>query len=206
MMIKILITDKLAKEGIDLLKSIEGVEPVVKTGVSEDELAKIIGEYEKDLKSQKERLKQLELDSQEDVPAPRGISEKEYKKQLKKTKKSQALKNKQKNKTTKENVKQEKQLKKDEKNIVKIFNKRSDIENPPSKRKSKRFNRRIEGVYERGNLSETGKGALESMSNKNERNRVGLKAKDLLESNIPAEAKNLALSPAVPLTELSNPI
>ena len=45
-MIKILITDKLAEEGIDLLKSIDGVEPVVKTGISEDELAGIIGEYD----------------------------------------------------------------------------------------------------------------------------------------------------------------
>lgn len=45
-MIKILITDKLAQEGIDLLSSIEGVEPVVKTGISEDELASIIGEYD----------------------------------------------------------------------------------------------------------------------------------------------------------------
>jgi D-3-phosphoglycerate dehydrogenase len=45
-MIKILITDKLAQEGIDLLKAIDGVEPVVKTGISEDELASIIGEYD----------------------------------------------------------------------------------------------------------------------------------------------------------------
>jgi len=45
-MIKILISDKLAKEGIDLLKSMEGVEPVVKTGMKEDELAAVIGEYD----------------------------------------------------------------------------------------------------------------------------------------------------------------
>lgn len=45
-MIKILITDKLAKEGIDLLNSIDGVEAVVKTGISEDELAKIIAEHD----------------------------------------------------------------------------------------------------------------------------------------------------------------
>ena len=45
-MIKILITDKLAQEGIDLLKTIDGVEPVVKTGISEDELAGIIGDYD----------------------------------------------------------------------------------------------------------------------------------------------------------------
>jgi len=45
-MIKVLITDKLAKEGIDLLNSTEGVEPVVKTGISEDELAKIISEHD----------------------------------------------------------------------------------------------------------------------------------------------------------------
>jgi D-3-phosphoglycerate dehydrogenase len=45
-MIKVLITDKLAQEGIDLLNSIDGVEAVVKTKVSEDELAKIIGEYD----------------------------------------------------------------------------------------------------------------------------------------------------------------
>jgi D-3-phosphoglycerate dehydrogenase len=45
-MIKILVTDKLAKEGIDLLNSMDGVQAVVKTGISEDELAKIIGEYD----------------------------------------------------------------------------------------------------------------------------------------------------------------
>jgi len=45
-MIKILITDKLAQEGIDLLNSTDGVEAVVKTGISEDELAQIIGEHE----------------------------------------------------------------------------------------------------------------------------------------------------------------
>jgi len=45
-MIKVLITDKLAKEGIDLLNSKDGVEAVVKTGISEDELAKIIGDYD----------------------------------------------------------------------------------------------------------------------------------------------------------------
>ena len=41
-MIKILITDKLAQEGIDLLKNADGVEPVVKLGISEDELSNII--------------------------------------------------------------------------------------------------------------------------------------------------------------------
>ena len=45
-MIKILITDKLAVEGIELLKSMDGVEPVVKTGISEDELAGIIADYD----------------------------------------------------------------------------------------------------------------------------------------------------------------
>ena len=45
-MIKVLITEKLAQEGIDLLNSADGVEAVVKTGISEDELAKIIGEYD----------------------------------------------------------------------------------------------------------------------------------------------------------------
>jgi len=44
-MIKVLITDKLAQEGIDLLNSVDGVEAVVKTGISEDELAEIIGEH-----------------------------------------------------------------------------------------------------------------------------------------------------------------
>jgi D-3-phosphoglycerate dehydrogenase len=43
---KILITDKLAKEGIDLLKSMPDVEVVVKTGITEDELAQIIGEHD----------------------------------------------------------------------------------------------------------------------------------------------------------------
>jgi D-3-phosphoglycerate dehydrogenase len=45
-MIKVLITDKLAQEGIDLLNSMDGVEPVVKTGISEDELVQIIGEHD----------------------------------------------------------------------------------------------------------------------------------------------------------------
>ena len=45
-MIKVLITDKLAQQGIDLLNSMDGVEAVVKTGISEDELAEIIGEYD----------------------------------------------------------------------------------------------------------------------------------------------------------------
>lgn len=45
-MIKILITDKVAKEGIDLLKAAGDVEVVVKTGISEDELAQIIGEHD----------------------------------------------------------------------------------------------------------------------------------------------------------------
>ncbi|HSV27379.1 MAG TPA: phosphoglycerate dehydrogenase, partial [Sedimentisphaerales bacterium] len=45
-MIKVLISDKLAQEGIDLLESMGGVEVVVKTGLSEGELATIIGEYD----------------------------------------------------------------------------------------------------------------------------------------------------------------
>ena len=45
-MIRVLITDKLAQEGIDLLNSTDGVEAVVKTGISEEELAKIIGEHD----------------------------------------------------------------------------------------------------------------------------------------------------------------
>ncbi|MFA5238617.1 MAG: hydroxyacid dehydrogenase, partial [Phycisphaerae bacterium] len=45
-MIKVLITDKLAQEGIDLLNSMDGVEAVVKLKIGEDELAKIIGEYD----------------------------------------------------------------------------------------------------------------------------------------------------------------
>lgn len=45
-MIKILIADKLAQEGIDLLKSMKDVEPVVKTGLSPEELISIIGEYD----------------------------------------------------------------------------------------------------------------------------------------------------------------
>lgn len=45
-MIKVLITDKLAQEGIDLLNSMDGVEAVVKTGIDPDELARIIGEHD----------------------------------------------------------------------------------------------------------------------------------------------------------------
>jgi D-3-phosphoglycerate dehydrogenase len=45
-MYKILITDKLAQEGIDLINAMDDFEPVVRTGISEDELAEIIGEYD----------------------------------------------------------------------------------------------------------------------------------------------------------------
>ena len=45
-MIRVLITDKLAQKGIDLLNSMDDVEAVVKTGIGEDELAEIIGEYD----------------------------------------------------------------------------------------------------------------------------------------------------------------
>jgi len=45
-MFKILVSDKLAQEGVDLLNSTEGVQTVVKTDISEDELANIIGEYD----------------------------------------------------------------------------------------------------------------------------------------------------------------
>ena len=45
-MIKVLVSDKLAKEGIELLKKMGDVEVVVKTGMSEDELASVIGEYD----------------------------------------------------------------------------------------------------------------------------------------------------------------
>jgi D-3-phosphoglycerate dehydrogenase len=45
-MIKVLVTDKLAQQGIDLLNSTDGVETVIKTGISEDELAGIIGGYD----------------------------------------------------------------------------------------------------------------------------------------------------------------
>ena len=45
-MIRILISDKLAQEGTDVLDSIDGVEAVVKTGLSGEELAEIIGEYD----------------------------------------------------------------------------------------------------------------------------------------------------------------
>ena len=45
-MIKVLITDKLAQEGIDLINATEGAEAVVKTGIDEEELATIIGDYD----------------------------------------------------------------------------------------------------------------------------------------------------------------
>jgi len=45
-MIRVLVTDKVAKEGIDLINATEGAQAVVKHGISEDELAKIIGEYD----------------------------------------------------------------------------------------------------------------------------------------------------------------
>ena len=45
-MFKVLITDKLAQEGIDLLNSTDDVRAVVKTGISEEQLAEIIGKYD----------------------------------------------------------------------------------------------------------------------------------------------------------------
>ena len=45
-MLRILVTDKLAQEGLDLLSSMDDVEVTVKTGVSEDELAEMIGDYD----------------------------------------------------------------------------------------------------------------------------------------------------------------
>jgi len=45
-MIRVLISDKLAKEGIDLLNRMDGVEAIVKTGIKEDELSQIIGDYD----------------------------------------------------------------------------------------------------------------------------------------------------------------
>lgn len=45
-MIKVLITDKLAQEGIDLINATDGAEAVVKIGISEDELANIIRDYD----------------------------------------------------------------------------------------------------------------------------------------------------------------
>ena len=45
-MYKILITDKLAQEGINLINGTDNFEAVIKTGISEDELAKIIGDYD----------------------------------------------------------------------------------------------------------------------------------------------------------------
>jgi D-3-phosphoglycerate dehydrogenase len=45
-MIKVLITDKLAQEGIDLINAAQGTEAVVRTGIGEDELAQTIRDYD----------------------------------------------------------------------------------------------------------------------------------------------------------------
>ncbi len=45
-MYKVIVTDKLAQEGLDYIVSQDDMEVVVKTGLSEDELAEIIGEYD----------------------------------------------------------------------------------------------------------------------------------------------------------------
>ena len=45
-MIKILVSDKLAQEGLDLLAGMDDVEVTVKTGLSEEELISIIGEFD----------------------------------------------------------------------------------------------------------------------------------------------------------------
>ena len=45
-MYKVLVSDKLAQEGVDLLNSIDGIEAVVKTGMSEDELCSFISDFD----------------------------------------------------------------------------------------------------------------------------------------------------------------
>ena len=45
-MYKVIVTDKLAQEGLDYIVSQDDMEVDVKTGLSEDELAEIIGEYD----------------------------------------------------------------------------------------------------------------------------------------------------------------
>jgi D-3-phosphoglycerate dehydrogenase len=45
-MIKVLITDKLAQEGIDLINATEGAQAVIKLGIPEDELSNIIRDYD----------------------------------------------------------------------------------------------------------------------------------------------------------------
>jgi len=45
-MIKILVSDKLAQEGLDLLKSNQDIQVDVKTGLPEDELAAVVGQYD----------------------------------------------------------------------------------------------------------------------------------------------------------------
>ena len=45
-MVKVLITDKLAQEGIDLINATPGAQAVVKLGIPEDELANIIRDYD----------------------------------------------------------------------------------------------------------------------------------------------------------------
>ncbi len=45
-MFKILVSDKLAQEGLDILNSMDDVEVTVKTGMSEDELCEVIGEFD----------------------------------------------------------------------------------------------------------------------------------------------------------------
>ena len=45
-MIKVLVSDKLAQKGLDLLAGMDDVEVTVKTGLGEDELASIIGDFD----------------------------------------------------------------------------------------------------------------------------------------------------------------
>jgi D-3-phosphoglycerate dehydrogenase len=45
-MYKVLVADKLAQEGVDVLNSIDGLETVVKTGMTEDELCEFIGDFD----------------------------------------------------------------------------------------------------------------------------------------------------------------
>ena len=45
-MVKILVSDKLSEQGVQVLREASDVEVDVRTGLSEDELCAIIGEYE----------------------------------------------------------------------------------------------------------------------------------------------------------------
>lgn len=157
---------------------------------------KVLQQIKNDQERVKREEKQAELDAQEDVPAPPGISEKENRKLLRKQKKALIKGQRDKIKKQKEAEEGKIQLDSDKSKIQKIIEKRTtgetiEVKNkdgkstkivvPPSKIRSKILSRKTENIYNRGNMSDEVKKDLDEKADINDATRSGLKARKLQE-------------------------